>query len=513
MHRILAPTRPWPLHCTAATREIETRAARRFPSHALMQRAGDAVARLTLAVAPHAHRIWVAAGPGNNGGDGLEAAACLQVAGKQVFLTWLGTTAGDRPAPADALAARERAIAAGVQISDHLPSPSDSFDFAIDALLGIGTTRAPDGKLAECIEQLNSSDCQILAIDLPTGLDADTGCRLGQACVRADHTLSLLTLKPGLFTAEGRDHAGAVWFDELGVNDGEPRPDAWLSGASTPAQLRLHARHKGSFGDVAVVGGASGMAGAALLAARAAQAAGAGRVFVEWVQDADDAGFGVDALHPELMMRSDWSRSDAEVLASATVVCGCGGGDAVRNRLPRLLSLAGRLVLDADALNAVAADPQLLTQLRARAKRSLATVLTPHPLEASRLLSCDTATVQADRLKAARELTELTHCVVVLKGSGSIITAPGQVPHLNGTGNGSLASGGTGDVLAGWLGGRWAQAGKQEADKELTMAFSTASQAVADHGAAAEPMQHGALPASELIQRLQRDLRCGRPAR
>ncbi len=513
MHRILAPTRPWPLHSTAATREIETRAASRLPPHALMQRAGDSVARLTLAVAPHAQRIWVAAGPGNNGGDGLEAAACLQAAGKQVFLTWLGTTAGDRPAPADALVARERAIAAGVQISDHLPAPSDSFDFAIDALLGIGTTRAPEGKLAECIEQLNTSGCQVLAIDLPTGLDANTGRRVGQACVRADHTLSLLTLKPGLFTAEGRDHAGAVWFDELGMTDGEARPDAWLSGSPAPAHLRLHARHKGSFGDVAIVGGAGGMAGAALLAARAAQAAGAGRVFVEWLQDADAAGLGVDTLHPELMMRSNWSRSDAEVLAVATVVCGCGGGEAVRDRVPRLLSLAGRLVLDADALNAVATDPQLLTQLRARTKRSLATVLTPHPLEAARLLGCDTAKVQADRLNAARELTELTRCVVVLKGSGSIIAAPGQVPHLNGTGNGSLASGGTGDVLAGWLGGRWAQAGKCESDEELSMAFSTASQAVADHGAAAEPMQHGALPASELIQRLQRDLRYGRPAR
>lgn len=513
MHRILAPTRPWPLHCTTATREIETHAASRLPPHALMRRAGHAVARLVLAVAPHAQRIWVVAGPGNNGGDGFEAAAGLQAAGKQVFLTWLGTTAGDRPAPADALAARERAIAAGVQISVHLPAPSDSFDFAIDALLGIGTTRAPEGRLAECVEQLNTSGCPVLAIDLPTGLDADTGRRLGRACVRADHTLSLLTLKPGLFTAEGRDHAGAVWFDELGVIDEEPLPVAWLSGAPAPAQLRLHARHKGNFGDVAVVGGAVGMAGAALLAARAAHAAGAGRVFVEWLQNSDATGFGVDALHPELMMRNDWSRSPTSVLAAATVVCGCGGGDAVRNRLPRLLSLAGRLVLDADALNAVANDPQLLTQLRARAKRSQATVLTPHPLEAARLLGCDTATVQGDRLKAGRELTELTHCVVVLKGSGSIISAPGQASHLNGTGNGSLASGGTGDVLAGWLGGRWAQAVKHETDDELTVAFSTASQAVADHGAAAEPLQHGALPAGELIQRLQRDLRCGRSVR
>lgn len=510
MHRILAPTRLWALHCAAATRRIESRAAAALPPHTLMRRAGDAVARLTLALAPHAQRIWVAAGPGNNGGDGFEAAIRLQQAGKTVWITWLGTAVGDRAAPADALAAHDRAVAAGVQIGDGLPEPSAHFDFAIDALLGIGASRAPDGRVAECIERLNTMGCPILAIDLPTGLDADTGRRLGATCVRADHTLSLLTLKPGLFTADGRDQAGAVWFDGLDVVTDATDPDAWLSGApaSASTQLRLHARHKGSFGDVGIVGGAAGMAGAALLAARAAQAAGAGRVFLEWLHGADTAG--VDALHPELMVRNDWSRSPASVLAAATVVCGCGGGDAVRGRLLRLLSLAGRLVLDADALNAVAADPHLLTQLQARARRSLATVLTPHPLEAARLLGCETTTVQADRLGAARKLTELTGCVVVLKGSGTITAAPGQVPHLNGTGNGSLASGGTGDVLAGWIGGRWAQAGADETDEEHALAFSVASQAVADHGAAAEPQQPGALPASELIQRLQRDLRCGR---
>lgn len=510
MHRILVPTRPWALHCTAATRRIESRATASLPAQTLMQRAGDAVARLTLALAPHAQHIWVAAGPGNNGGDGLEAAARLQQVGKTVRITWLGKATGDRVAPADALAARERAVAAGVQIDDRLPDPSERFDFAIDALLGIGASRAPEGGVAACVERLNASGRPILAIDLPTGLDADTGRRLGPACVRADHTLSLLTLKPGLFTADGRDQAGVIWFAGLDVTENETAPDAWLSGAPAPTstQLRRHARHKGSFGDVGVVGGAVGMAGAALLAAQAAQAAGAGRVFLEWLHGTDTAG--VDALHPELMVRNDWSRSPASALAAATVVCGCGGGDAVRNRLPRLLSLAGRLVLDADALNAVASDPRLLTQLQARARHSLATVLTPHPLEAARLLGCETAEVQADRLGAARKLTELTGCVVVLKGSGTITAAPGQIPHLNGTGNGSLASGGTGDVLAGWIGGRWAQAGTDETEEEPALAFSLASQAVADHGAAAEPHQPGAVPASELIQRLQRDLRCGR---
>ncbi|MDL2339250.1 MAG: NAD(P)H-hydrate epimerase [Pseudomonadota bacterium] len=518
MHRILPPTRPWPLHSAQRTRLVETDPARTLEPHTLMRRAGDAVARLTMAVAPHAQRVWVAAGPGNNGGDGLEAAARLQAAGKQVQVTWLGLTDGDRRAPTDALDARDRAIAAGVQIIDRLPASSDNHDIAIDALLGIGAARAPTGLLAASIARLNMAGRPVVAVDLPSGLDANTGRWLGESCVNAEHTLALLTLKPGLFTAHGRDQAGVIWLDTLGASseagpDGPPHPDAWLSGAEGSTSLRLHAQHKGSFGDVAVVGGALGIAGAALLAGRAAQAAGAGRVIVEWLQDAASGAIGMDGLHPELMMRSGWSRSEPSVLSRATVVCGCGGGGALRDHLPRLLSLAGRLVLDADALNALAADPQLMALLRTRCKRSLATVLTPHPLEAARMLGCDTATVQSNRLAAARALIDLTGCVIVLKGSGSITAAPGRTPHINGTGNGSLASGGTGDALAGWLAGRWAQSGRQSssATDEIDLAFSVASQAVADHGAAAEPCLPGALPAGELIRRLQHHLRHGRP--
>jgi hydroxyethylthiazole kinase-like uncharacterized protein yjeF len=247
------------------------------------------------------------------------------------------------------------------------------------------------------------------------------------------------------------------------------------------------------------------MAGAALLAARAAQAAGAGRVFVDWLQDASQAP-RLDVMHPELMMQRGKSLSEPAVLKAATVVCGCGGGSVVRDRLPRLISLAGRLVLDADALNGLATDAQLMKQLRQRHGRAQATVLTPHPLEAARLLACDVAQVQSDRMHAARALAEMTACVVVLKGSGTITAAPGYTPHINGTGNASLASGGTGDVLAGWLGGCWAQSDRSDMGMpdELALALSTASQAVADHGSAAEPEMPAALAASELIERLHR---------
>jgi len=510
MNRILPPSRLWPLHGVTTTRGIEADAALTLPPHTLMHRAGDAVARLALAVAPHSRRVWVAAGPGNNGGDGLEAAAQLQAAGKKVTVQWLGATQGDRCSPPDSLDAHARARAAGVQIIDsglaNWPAALELHDVAIDALLGIGAARAPTGPMAEMVDRLNAMVCPVIAVDVPSGLDADRGQAWGPSCVRADHTLSLLTLKPGLFTASGRDQAGTVWLDSLGVaSSASALPDAWLSGVQAAPPPRHHAQHKGSFGDVVVVGGAPGMAGAALLAARAAQAAGAGRVFVDWLQDASQAP-GLDVMHPELMMQRGKSLSEPAVLKAATVVCGCGGGSAVRDRLPRLISLAGRLVLDADALNALATDAQLMKQLRQRQGRAQATVLTPHPLEAARLLACEVAQVQSDRMYAARALAEMTACVVVLKGSGSITAASGHMAHINGTGNASLASGGTGDVLAGWLGGCWAQSDRSGMGMpdELALAFSTASQAVADHGSAAEPEVPAALAASELIERLHR---------
>ncbi|MEP7102831.1 MAG: NAD(P)H-hydrate dehydratase [Burkholderiales bacterium] len=479
----------------AQTRALEQRASASLPPHALMRRAGESVARLALAIAPHAQRFWIAAGPGNNGGDGLEASVHLLGWGKAVQVSLIGDPAA---LPPDAGNALVRAQAAGAQIG-AAPSPADPPQLAIDALLGVGASRAPAGAIADCIRALNALTCPVLAVDLPSGLHAATGQALGADCVTASHTLAMLTLKPGLFTGAGRDHAGALWLASLGIDDAvaEQAPVAWLSGRAVQAPRR-HAQHKGSFGDVAVVGGAHGMNGAALLAARAAHAAGAGRVYVDLLDRAASTP-RIDPIRPELMFRDDWVLGSAETLARTTVVCGCGGGDAVRAPLPRLIGIAQRLVLDADALNALAADTSLETLLRARSARGLATVLTPHPLEAARLLVCTTAEVQADRLRAARELADRFACIVVLKGSGSVIAAPAQISRINSTGNAALASAGTGDVLAGWLGGRWAQ---HASGDEAATAFIAARQAVAEHGAAAEPQPSGALRAGDLIERL-----------
>ena len=457
-----------------------------------MEAAGLAVARAALALAPHAQQVQVWAGPGNNGGDGLVAARHLHAAGKHVLVTMLGNPAR---LPADAEAALAHAHAAGVRVRSSADGDADadapSPDLVIDALLGLGARRAPEGDIAAAIAAINASSAPVLAVDLPSGLHADTGAVLGADAVRATATLCLLTLKPGCFTHQGRDHAGDIWLANLGVNTGPP--SAWLSGPPT-LRTRAHATHKGSHGDVAVVGGAAGMVGAAWLAARAALAAGAGRVFCSPL---DPATAQQNPQQAELMARRAWWTSSPKVLRATTVACGCGGGDALRETLPPLLSVVTRLVLDADALNAISADPLLQGLLQRRAERGLATLLTPHPLEAARLLQLNAAQVQADRVSAAQQLAQRYACTVLLKGSGTVIAAPGRVPVVNPTGNACLATAGTGDVLAGWAAGLWAQAPQAHA-------ADIAQAAAWQHGRAADLWPAAArgapLRASDLIE-------------
>lgn len=485
------------LHGIEASRRIEGRAAQALPAQALMQRAGLAVAQLAAALAPHARRIWIAAGPGNNGGDGFEAAALLKAAGREVEVTALGDPAR---LPVDAEASLRRAVAAGVPISDALPALAP--DLAIDAVLGLGATRPPGDAMLPLIAAINQAPCLRLAVDLPTGLQADTGAALGSLVVQATHTLSLLTVKPGLLTGAGREFAGSLWYDDLGAEAAraaEPA-DAWCVGGEAVLRVRAargHGGHKGRFGDVVAVGGAPGMGGALMLAARAALAGGAGRVFA----CALDPSLPVaDPMAPELMWRTAHWREPSS-LQAATVVAGCGGGQAIRDTLPLLISRSARLVLDADALNAIATDTSLQSLLQARARQGRESVLTPHPLEAARLLgAADADAVQADRLRAAQSLADRFGCTVLLKGSGSVIAASQRVPAINPSGNARLASAGTGDVLAGWLAGLWAAA---QAGPAPAAAFEVAQAAAYGHGIAAQRGDPAApLPASQLLARL-----------
>ena len=509
MHPVWPVSQDAALFDSAATRAIEAAGAAGLTAHTLMDRAGLGVARLARALAPHAQGAIIWCGPGNNGGDGFVAARHLHLLGWDVQVCMVGEPA---QRPPDAQAALSAAQQAGVALH-AAPSPDrmrDDFTEVvhIDAMLGLGASRAPSALLCAGINAFNAGTGCRLAVDLPSGLNADTGCALGAVVARATHTLSLLTLKPGLFTAAGRDFAGQIWFDDLGVAPHGPgadalnriAPSAWLVGAREIPH-RLHQQHKGSFGDVWVIGGAAGMAGAALLAGRSALVAGAGRVFVHPLADSH---FSIDPLGIELMLRD--APPDATSLQTSTVVAGCGGGKTVGDSLPKLLQYAARLVLDADALNALAADPQLRRALIERSARGQPSALTPHPLEAARLLGCSVPDVQANRQRAAQQLADELGCVVVLKGSGTVMAAPGATPRINSSGNAALASPGTGDVLAGYLGGRWSACGATAhaaSGQALNQAFDAAQAAVWMHGHAAEHPLQSVLSASGLIDRLR----------
>ncbi|MDM0103808.1 NAD(P)H-hydrate dehydratase [Variovorax sp. J22R24] len=477
-----------PLFDIAAARRMEQAAAAGLAPHTLMQRAGLAVARLAMATAPQARTIWVACGPGNNGGDGFEAAAQLQRRGFATVVTRIGD---ESRLPSDARASLQNARDSGVQFSN---APPEHPDLAIDALLGIGTTRPPDGLMMDWLRRMHAARSPVLSVDTPSGLNADTGTLSADFLATPASgipgfrrlCLSLLTLKPGLFTAQGRDAAGDVWFDDLGVAPGNEAPVARLQGTS-PAPVRWQSSHKGSYGDVAVIGGARGMAGAGLLAASAALNAGAGRVFAALL-DTDIAP--LDFVQPELMFRGHESLD----LGAMTVVCGCGGGSAVLEALPLVVETARALVLDADALNAIAGDSALQGLLISRCRTGLPTVLTPHPLEAARLLGAATRDVQNDRIGSANRLAERYGAVVVLKGSGTVIAHGGETPVINTSGNARLATAGTGDVLAGMVGAALA-AGRP--------AMAAACEAVWRHGDLADRWpEHIPLSASALARGL-----------
>jgi hydroxyethylthiazole kinase-like uncharacterized protein yjeF len=518
------------LYNTAATRLLEQQAMAERPPHRLMALAGLAVAQLARALAPHARCIWVACGPGNNGGDGLVAATHLhrwaQQCGGWPRVVVTHSTHPSHNVPPDAQHALREAQAAGVVFADE---PPEAFDMAIDAVFGIGLTRPPEGQAALWLAHLRNTPHTVLCVDVPSGLDADTGTwhplpndkLLGAAGSR--HTLALLTLKPGLFTASGRDAAGQVWFDDLQTTPSPTVPptaylNAWPDGPLSPGAWPLpHANHKGCFGDVWVLGGqdiavnGAGMTGAAVLAARAALHAGAGRVYLGLLApDASTAqALRWDPECPELMFRDVNTLVPSPLLAHAAVVCGCGGGSEVARFLPQILADAPRLVLDADALNVLASDVALQSLLRQRSPHGL-TVLTPHPLEAARLLACSTAEVMADRLRAAQAISERFASVCVLKGSGTLICAPGRTPRINPSGNAALATAGTGDVLAGMLGAALAPP-----DLTLEQQHQRVAQAVFRHGRVADQWQqpepwHGnhadqtTLTASRLARQLDR---------
>ncbi|MCL2656932.1 MAG: NAD(P)H-hydrate dehydratase [Betaproteobacteria bacterium] len=478
-----------PVFTVAAIREIENQyLPNAQPS--LMERAGAAAAKLALTLLhKNPGPVLILAGPGNNGGDGFVLARHLLLAGHAVTLVFANDP---EHLPSDAHTAFMAWQAAGGKSVQDFP-PGD-WALAVDALFGIGLHRAPIGWYADWIERFNRLTCPRLSIDIPSGLDADTG-QAFVPCVKASHTLSFIGLKPGLLTLDGPDHCGEISIATLDLPlDAHSSPGRKLHPADFAAGLQARPRntHKGHWGEVGIIGGAPGMLGAALLAGRAALKTGAGRVFVGCL---DSSAPPVDLNHPELMLRASGDlHSIASVLALGP---GLGQTEAAHEQLRCALQFDGPLVLDADALNLLSANPHFKEQILARKAPS---VLTPHPAEAARLLATDTASIQSDRLVAAIELAEGFGAHVVLKGNGSVIAHPDGNWAINPTGHAGMAAAGMGDVLTGLaaslLGQGWP-------------AGSALEGAVHLHGAAAELLaEEGVGPvgvsASELIPAARR---------
>ncbi len=485
--RNLRDPRDLDLYSVAQIRDIERAALATLPPYTLMQRAGRATAARALQLlhaATPVPRVLVVAGPGNNGGAALEAAATLAEQGIHVEILLLADPA--RYA-ADAALAHERATDSAANFLAPTTTPSGVFHLAIDGLFGIGLARAPEDDYRRAIEMLNQLPCPVLAIDVPSGLDADHGSLVGDVAVQATQTITFIGNKYGLHTAHGRDCAGDVHVEYLDIDpalyDVALQADAVNDAArgllnhtglfSRHAQARLHASHKGSFGDLTVIGGADGMGGAVLLAARMAAMAGAGRVFAAFAGIAPP----FDPLHPELMCRDAHSVS----LDRGAVVIGPGLGmsRAAHDLLSQALASSRPLVMDADALNLLAEEMPLQQKLAARASAGVPVIITPHPLEAARLLGTDATQVQADRMGAAMQLAQRFRSVVILKGSGSVIAAPHERIVINRTGNPALATAGSGDVLSGLCGALLAQ-GWPARDAALAAAYL--------HGSAADDL-------------------------
>jgi hydroxyethylthiazole kinase-like uncharacterized protein yjeF len=432
---------PTPIYFTREVRQIEKQAAH-LP---LMERAGAAAADMAQKICT-GKEVLVLAGPGNNGGDARIAAARL----------------------------RERFFRV-TEVSHPRELPQDrTWGLVVDGLFGIGLARDITGDYAALIDWANRQRGPVLALDVPSGIQSDTGQVLGCA-VRATHTLTFIALKPGLLTLEGPDHCGELHVADLGV-ESFPEPAAWVAERSlfrVVLKRRPRNFHKGAAGSLGILGGSRGMTGAALLAGRAALNLGAGRTYVGLLD-----ALVVDPGAPELMLRhvDDVLGQDLDAVVAGP---GLGRSEHAATLVGAVLASDWPCVLDADALNLIAEDDDLR---HACERRTADTLLTPHPAEAARLLNLTTPEVQADRAAAAQALARRYNAHAVLKGNGSVIAARDGHRFINTTGNPGMASAGMGDVLSGLLGALLAQ--RYSGESALVLGVHL-------HGAAADELAAG----------------------
>lgn len=455
---------------------LEMRAANQLGADTLMKRAGAAAAELIMKRLEDAgveqRRVTLLVGPGNNGGDALACACELREKGAVVNVVLPG---GRRPTSALALAQLERWTQAGGTTYDD-PYMTEKADCVVDGLFGTGLAKPITGDYLDAVLWFNERQALKVSLDIPSGLNPVTGHWTGSypGC-SADVTITFLCVKSGLYMCEGADAAGEIVLNELDVSV----PLSPLSVIGTdefPRVLRPRVKnsHKGDYGSVAVIGGTDGMIGASILAARAALISGAGRVTLEC--RAEHAPH-VDMVYPEIMFAT--KPVNLEDFDAIVLGCGLGTSAEAKARIIEALNCQKPLILDADALNIIAADIKLQDMVLAR---RAPTVLTPHPGEAARLLRRDTAGVTADRVAACRELAVQTGAIVVLKGAGTVISMRSSRTWINPTGSPMLATGGSGDVLAGMIGAMFAQ-GYDMVESVLA--------AVYFHGLSAEGLEAG----------------------
>ena len=483
---------PIPLYSPESLRALEMRGTASLDgdAFALMARAGQAAWRTVLRHWPQAMRIVVACGPGNNGGDGYVLARHALEAGRQVRVLRL-----QQPATPLARRAGDEFVAAGGELA-HFEGGIGEADLLVDALFGIGLSRAPDAAATALIDALNVHPAPTLALDVPSGIDAASGSAPGVA-VQADRTLQFIARHRGLRTGAAMDHAGHLELASLDLPDVAfdgiaPSAEAWRADGLTgffPLRPRDH--HKGRNGHVLCIGGDHGVGGAVVLAAEAALHTGAGLVSV-----ATRGPHVAAALtrRPEAMAHAVESVADLVPLLARADVLAIGPGlgqDAWGHGLLALaLGQPQPRVLDADALNLLAANAW---------SPSAGDVLTPHPGEAARLLGSTTQAVQADRFGAAQALCDRFGTTVVLKGAGSIVASSGAMPAVIGAGNPGMAVGGMGDLLTGVIAALLAQ-GVQPRNAAIAGA---PLHAAAGDAAARDDGERGLLP-SDLLPWLRR---------
>ena len=445
-------TLPVAVHTAAQVRALDRHAIDdlQIPSYTLMTRAGEAALGALRSCWPSAQRIAIVCGPGNNGGDGYVLARLAREQRLKVVAIGLHEPGGLK---GDARRAHDDFLAAGGAVDAWHANCLQGADVVVDAIFGVGLSRPVAGIAAEAIAAINGCTAHVFALDIPSGLHADTGEILGDA-VRAERTLTFLGLKLGFYLGEGPNCVGVIMFDGL-----ELPPQALAHVAAAAALIdevaiaellprRRRTAHKGQQGSVLVIGGNIGMAGAARMAGEAALRAGAGLVTVATRNENVAAIVGA---RPELMCRGVVRAEDlTNLLAHADVIAlgpGLGQDDWARTMFETALGSERRAVVDADALNLLAQSP------RANAHW----ILTPHPGEAARLLGKTTAEVQRDRLGAAREIRARYGGIVVLKGAGTLVVSAEGLPAVCDRGNPGMASAGMGDVLTGVIAGIVAQ--------------------------------------------------------